>query len=303
MPYVESTRGRRIIGRMDHGDSITDVLLDACSKAGVSAGMIRMQGILSAVELAVFDSDNGEYVPSFSANGDLELISVQGNISLMGPKAILNTHVTIAYMEHGQNRVVGGQLRAATAYSVEYVIEAFDDVTIERTMDPDTKLPTWNRLEAVEQAEQPAKTSPMRVAESGEPTKPLKPQQNKQTIEASATMDRTAPKTKPAMKRPTVDDWKAAADKAQEKLERPRSRPSSIEESGDFEIIELVPGDTLLHPRLGECKVVRVEDDVAAYIRLPKSRRISKLALDLVRLEWVELRDKNNVYKVHAAGR
>ena len=300
MPYVESTRGRRIIGRMDPGDSITDTLLDVCSNAGVSAGAIRMQGILSSVELAVFDSEKGEYVSAFSATGDLELITVQGNISLMGPKAILNTHVTIAYAEHGQNRVVGGQLRAGTAYSVEYVIEAFDDVIVERTMDPATKLPTWNRMEA---AEQPVETAVVEFEDQGEQTRPLTPKKANQTVEASASIERTAPKTKPAMKQPTAKDWKAAADKAQEKLVKPSRTAASVEESGDFEIIELVPGDTLLHPRLGECKVVRVEDDVAAYIRLPNSRRISKLALDLVRLEWVELRNKNNVYMVHAAGR
>ena len=280
---------------MVKGENVTDVLLDVCTKAGVSAGAIRMQGVLSSVELAVFDSNEGEYVRTFAADGDLEMLSVEGNISRMGPQPILNAHVTLAYAEHGQNRVVGGQLRSGTAYSVEFVIEAFDDVTLERTMDESTRLPTWSRMEMAERQDEAAdEPDPEPAEQPKEKIKPAEPAQLKQS---------TAPKTKPALKRPSADDWKAAADQAQSKLSVSSRNNASIDESGDFDAVELEPGDMLIHPRLGDCQVVRVEDDVAAYIRLPKSRRISKLALDLVRLEWVEERDKKNVYKVHAASR
>lgn len=310
MSYVESFSGHRVVGRLERGAKLPDALEEVCREAGLSAAIVRAEGVLSHVELACFDIESGEYVSCFEADGGFELVALQGNLSMMGSTRILNAHAMLAYNEHGQCRTTGGQLRAATVYSVEFVIEGLDDVVLERSMDAAIQLPVLSRLESVAptaatsepQPQDPvaapqhepvvAETKPSRATakETSKPTRPTAPEM------PQPPRREKAPHTPaPKAARASANAWKAAAQRAEEILER--------DETGDEEAIELSPGDILLHPRLGECTVVRVEDESAAYIRLPQTRRISKLALDLVRLEFVETKGRNAVYKVEAARR
>ena len=230
---------------------------------------------------------------------------------MLGPTCIINAYVLVAFNSHGHNGVVGGQLRSARVFNVEYVIDVFEDLAMERALDPVTKLPILNKIETtvpepevakpkrpepvVQLKKTPVEFKRVPTIESSPPRPSNQPPAEQPEVEPKVDK---APKAKPPMKpaQPAASkaEWVKAAQRA-EKAE---------EESGfatdDYTIVELEPGDILLHPRLGECEVVRVEDDVAAHIRLPHSRRISKLALTVVRLEPAGERDGAQVYRVRA---
>ena len=78
--------------------------------------------------------------------------------------------------------------------------------------------------------------------------------------------------------------------------EGPRE-PEEIYGDYDFDDPILKAGDILDHPKLGECRVIKVEDDDYAHIRLSRGQ-IRKLALEIVELRFDGQRDGKNVFKV-----
>ena len=76
--------------------------------------------------------------------------------------------------------------------------------------------------------------------------------------------------------------------------------PSAAEIYGhidDDDLPEISPGDHLDHPKLGRCRVMKVEDDEYAHIRLP-SGKISKLALDLFDISHAGQEQGRNLFKL-----
>jgi predicted DNA-binding protein with PD1-like motif len=325
MLYGNSTVARRVVGRLNVDDALPDSLVDLCREANIRAGWLRGQGILDRVELAQFKPEKGEFVTTFRSDEAVELLSLSGNVSTMGPELVINAYALVAYAAHGQNHVVGGQLKRARAHAVEFVIDVFEDLDLQRGLDPVTGLPLWKSIVErpgvkAREASAPAKpaTAPpsdrpvqseRAPSEAHPPSRVFSGRDSGRTRAAdrpprSAAADK--PPVRPQAARETepasADAWRQAAKRSEELVRRSRTRL----ETADFELddVELEKGDILLHPKLGECTVVRVEDDQAAYIRLPGSRRVSKLALTVVRLERVEDRaDGKRVYKVTAGRR
>jgi predicted DNA-binding protein with PD1-like motif len=259
MLYASSTVSRRIVGRIEIDENLLDALVRVCRDASVLAGQIRCQGTLSSVELGVFDREHGDYITSFKSGGSLELLSLDGNVSMMGAERVINAHATVAFASHGQNRVVGGQLRNATVHAVEFVIDVFDDLELNRFLDSETRLPLWKEVLKIEKKPGPTPTAPNKAVSDED----------------------VAPEPEPERKG--------------------ASRPVDPELEDDLEhLVTLEPGDILRHPKLGECEVVRVEDEDSVFIRLPRSGRVSKLSLAVVRLERVEDAREARVFKLIA---
>lgn len=329
MLYGNSTVARRVVGRLNVDDALPDSLVDLCREANIRAGWLRGQGILERVELAQFKPEKGEFVTTFRSDEAVELLSLSGNVSTMGPELVINAYALVAYAVHGQNHVVGGQLKRARAHAVEFVIDVFEDLDLQRGLDPVTGLPLWKSIverpgARAREAAAPAKpsTAPVGAPPSDRPVQTERAQSERpppSRIFAGRDSGRTRAADRPprsaAADKPPVrpqaehetepasaDAWRQAAKRSEELVRRSRTRL----ETADFELddVELEKGDILLHPKLGECTVVRVEDDQAAFIRLPGSRRVSKLALTVVRLERVEDRpDGKRVFKVTAGRR
>ena len=87
--------------------------------------------------------------------------------------------------------------------------------------------------------------------------------------------------------------WSEAAQKTDEPrkgLEKPLSRqmrPSmgSGDLAAETDEVAMSPGDILDHPKLGRCRVIKVEDDDYAHIRLPRGK-IRKLALEICEIVY-----------------
>jgi hypothetical protein len=115
--------GNKIILRLEKGEEVIESLKGICKKAGVKAGMILGIG---AVDEAVI----GTYLPSkkgydkIEVNGNCEITSLVGNVSLFEGEPFLHTHVTLA-MEKGKQ--LGGHLFSAmVSATFEGVLEPMD---------------------------------------------------------------------------------------------------------------------------------------------------------------------------------
>ncbi len=58
---------------------------------------------------------------------------------------------------------------------------------------------------------------------------------------------------------------------------------------------QMKPGDVLEHPKLGRCRIMKVEEDDYAHIRLPRGK-ISKLVLDIFEIHYKGVEDGRNVF-------
>jgi predicted DNA-binding protein with PD1-like motif len=155
MLSTESRRGRRILARLDRGTDLFDGVRALCQKHRIRCGELRGIGSLELAELAAFDQDGRRWKPSrLIAGGGLELLHLHGNISEESGAIAIQAQVTLMRDRDAGVEVVGGNLKAAVVYSVELVIETFDDVLLRRQADAATGLSLWH--EALAEAEAPA---------------------------------------------------------------------------------------------------------------------------------------------------
>src|SRR4029079_3532705 len=131
MLSTESRRGRRIVARLDRGTDLFESIRALCQKHRVGCGELRAIGSLEQAELAAFDQAQRRYKPSRTlAGGGLELLHLAGNLSEEdGPLAIHGQAPLMRDRDAGVEVLVG-HLRRAVCYSVELVIESFDDVVL-----------------------------------------------------------------------------------------------------------------------------------------------------------------------------
>lgn len=175
MNYTSSRSTRRIIGRLSKGESLIASLQRLCKRERVRAGAVRGIGLLRNVELQTYSAEKRRYETTLSGTTSFELLSLEGNISTLGELIFINSYVHVGTHHLGQWQTFGGLLVEAEAISFEFILDAFEDVTLERRLDDRTGLAIWNKLERVGQ-------SPLDT-----------PSSTKEQEKASAPVERPAP--------------------------------------------------------------------------------------------------------------
>lgn len=293
MIFQETTRTRRLVGRIEEGEEFVNVLTDLCQQHHVGAGRIEAIGAFSEVELARFDPKNGSYEATLSAEGCFELISLQGNVSKLGDAVVLRLECLLSAEGPAGVQFVSGQIRSAKAISCEFVLDIFEDLAIERKLDPESgrlKMRSIQRVELADSsdADGPAKSSAAAPAGPSTPKKvapkPASPQPKK-----------SAPITGKGL------SWKDAAAETAAPAESKSSgakRPSATDLYADVDLEEpaIESGDILEHPKLGRCRVIKIDDGEYAHVRLPRGR-IRKLSLDIVDVEFDREEDGRSVFR------
>lgn len=289
------------MGRIEQGEDLVETLTDLCREHDVHAGQIQAIGALSHAEIARFDSKAGDYTTVFSGEGDFDLISLSGNVSRLGEQVVLRLESLLSTMGPAGPQVLSGQLRAGRAASVEFVLEIFEDLAMERRLDPDTgrldvrsirrtaapepvqKAPATPAAAAPVKKEKPAQKPAPEPPEQEERNEPEKPIAGK----GMSWKDAVGESTEVASgKRPTKSSTQAAK----------KASAEDIYADVNFEDPLLEAGDVLEHPKLGSCRVIKVEDGDFAHVRLPRGR-IRKLSLEIVDVEFDREEDGRRVFK------
>ncbi|MBH24448.1 MAG: hypothetical protein CMH57_08360 [Myxococcales bacterium] len=147
MIYTSSRSIRRIIGRISKGEPVIASFERLCKRERVKAGSLRAIGLLQGVKLQTYESDRVGYQTSLEAEAMFEVLALEGNISMLGDQVVLNCYAHLGAHHFGQWQTFGGRLAEAEAYSIEFVMEVYEDVELKRRYDERIKLPVWNKLE------------------------------------------------------------------------------------------------------------------------------------------------------------
>ncbi len=273
---------RRIVGRIDSGEEVCAALAAVCEANGVLAGEIRATGVLADLDLSELSAGGGVYRPVGRITGPLTLIQAYGNVSQLGDQTLVILRALGSWDDRGQHRVAGGHMLSATAVTVEFVIDAFDDLQIERALDPATGMPVYSSVTGA-----PAAAPAPSPAPSPETPAPAPAAPNPGSAPGPKPDD---PPTAPiATRRPSGWDMVTAASEA-------------LDEEPEDEWVQgldadMVRGDVLLHPRFGRCKILRIEDEERA-ILMDGDRKPRTVALGYMRVRRDEDSLDERVFEV-----
>jgi predicted DNA-binding protein with PD1-like motif len=133
-----------IIVRIDKGEEIIAELTKVAEKEGVKLGAVCAIGAVNFVKAGLFDADRKKYFVN-TFEGDMEIVSLSGNITRRGGEPYLHIHIAAA---DGEGRVVGGHLNEGrVSLTCEAVINVFDGGEVGRKFNEDVGL---NLLDFVE---------------------------------------------------------------------------------------------------------------------------------------------------------
>ncbi len=140
----EGRIGDRVItGRLERGDLLPDALLDVCRQKGVKAGWLFAIGAVSSIAITAYDQKEQRYVENIEASGDIEILSLAGNVSVLDGEPFLHLHVVAAKEEGGRTQPIAGHLVRAEVFALEFLILPVSGVALERFYDEPTGLKLW----------------------------------------------------------------------------------------------------------------------------------------------------------------
>lgn len=281
MLSTESRRGRRIIARLDRGTDLFESIRALCQKHRVRCGELRGIGSLEQAELAAFDQAQRRWKPARTlSGGGLELLHLQGNLSEEDGTLSIHCQATVMRDRDAGVEVLGGHLRRAVVYSVELVIESFDDVVLRRQADAATGLARWQEaLSEQEPTTVRAATEPGLVPATT-PVAAPPPIGSPILAPAAIAPAPPVPVAPPSVQAPTATPaptWAAVAAISQTRAPEPAA------DEHDEDVL-LNAGDVILHPRFQRCVVHRVEGNGEFVQVALKNGRVVRLSLEVLRL-------------------
>jgi len=124
--------------RLDRGEKVNETLKKYCIDNDIKCARIHGLGALENVELGYYDYHKDLY-SSRLFEKEFELLSMEGNISMMEGEPFVHLHVSLSDEEY---RAFGGHMfDGEVAVTVECWIEVFDHTFIRHKGDKDKFRP------------------------------------------------------------------------------------------------------------------------------------------------------------------
>lgn len=132
--------GRVFIGRLPKGGDLLESLTAVCRERKVELAKVSALGAVEHACVAYYHLGRQEY-ETFDLQGELEILSLTGNVSLRDGAPIVHAHVVFG---DAQGRAFGGHLTPGTiVFACEFVLEELTGARLERGFDAPTGLPLW----------------------------------------------------------------------------------------------------------------------------------------------------------------
>lgn len=141
---AESTRTRRLVGRLDHGADLLAQLTEICRRHEVRAGTLRAVGALEEVLLGQWDQQARAARPPRRFTAPLEILTLFGTIAAAEGGPAVSAWVSLSRERDNGIELLGGRLLGGRTFACEFVIEVFDDLSLQRTVEPATGLALWD---------------------------------------------------------------------------------------------------------------------------------------------------------------
>ena len=129
--------------RLDKGDELISSLTELCASEGIAVGCVKGIGGCEKVVTGVFDPEKKDYVRE-ELTGTLEMISLDGNITVVGGKPFVHAHACFAYIKPDGSRAVaaGHLLEAVIGLTGELVLTPAEG-SIGRRYDEELGIRVW----------------------------------------------------------------------------------------------------------------------------------------------------------------
>ncbi len=312
MHFQESQYQSCLYGVIDSGVDPVEELTRLVELRNIVSGTLGAMGTLENVVLLTQKGKDWEDL----SLGDAvcRIVHFRGNIARVGSEPALRVEVLLSVDAPAGQQLVYGHLKSADVVEFEYTLTAFDDLHAERRLDA-------GLLRLAEIKPNPAFNASAVKTEAPKPTPPPETPQRPvrgpvERIAEPRLGKAPEPAEKPSARNVDPDEdlsvptasWadvvQASAEptKTNRAAKKPMPTPKSkrgldqLDEADDDRAL-VEPGDILDHPTLGRCRVMRIEDEDFAHIRLERGG-IRKLALEICEITHVEEKGGRNVFKV-----
>lgn len=299
MIAFESIRGRRIVGRIEHGESLFNALASVVREHNIRSGWISATGAFVSAEFQSFDPTTRAYVNARPVDA-CDVVHLTGSVTEEGGNASFSLHAIVVRKENGQSVMAGGKLRAAVAQACEFFIECVDDLELERGWDSASGLSLWraaaNRRSVVPAGREAWATRPQTKTEAhDDDDAPMSWGVATASAERAVAAEKVVLSPRAARR--------AALTESSEPAFVPPPLPEkkrAVEPRSD-EVVEADPipvaGDYIAHRQFGLCRVDGEDDEGGIVIRLPSGIRKS-IRLDVMRVLPAQLDGERRVFPV-----
>lgn len=270
MIVAESTRTRRLVGRLDRGADLLEQLAEVCRAHGVRAGEIRAVGALEEVVVGEWDQRARALKPPRRFAAPFEIVTLSGTVGDREGRPSVQAWVSLSRERDNGVELLGGRLVAGRVFACEFVLDAFDDLRLGRALDPSTGLTLW----------EPSAAPPADAAAASTP---------------APTFDAPA--------RTSWTEVMAASERRDEAAREPQ--PLRIQEAPpvyDAPAVEVQvrAGDVIEHPKFGRVQVERVDGDQEFVTARLRNQRLIRLSLDVLTLIHAGQEEGHNLFRAVA---
>jgi predicted DNA-binding protein with PD1-like motif len=137
----EYSRGRRLLGRLPHGQDLIKAVTAVCRETGIQMAAFAAHGAVSSVTLGVFDQQQQVYVTA-AEEKPFELVICQGHVSPQDGNPFVYAHGVLA---DTQGQTIGGRLFSDTLiFAAEIDLQELTGEPLNRHYDPKTGLMLWH---------------------------------------------------------------------------------------------------------------------------------------------------------------
>ncbi len=271
---------KKVVGRLDPGKDLIASLTDVCRAHAIGAGSIEIFGSLSSIELIAYQK-GADAVPIHKGSGSFTILSSMANVAMYGSEIVIDARCMVCANGPLGPQVLGGIIKSATIESIDIIVSGFDDLVIERQ--PNFKEGRFT----IEGFRKKSASKPQLISNAPAAIEEESPKDTND-VQAELSWDDAAEITTAKKKKRLVPRHERISDANAELA----AEVDDVDPS-----IELSAGDLLLHPKLGECRVIKVEGDDFARVRLPKGQ-LRKLSLAICVPIFVERKGGRNIFKV-----
>ena len=128
--------GNTWIIRIQRGEEVVASLEKACRDNNIRLGVVSGIGAVGEATIGLYDVENQQY-HSESYTGDMEIVSLAGNVTTMHGETYLHLHISLSDSSH---KLFGGHLnRALVSATCEVFIQTIPG-EVDRFKDSETGL-------------------------------------------------------------------------------------------------------------------------------------------------------------------
>lgn len=124
--------------RLEKNEEIIESLTKFCEENNIKFGSIAGIGGTNAVSLNYYDLKKGKYITKKFSGKNFEIISLNGNISILNNKPFAHIHIVLGDSDY---KTFGGHLVSAIiGITAEITISMIEKKAIKRKLDNEFKL-------------------------------------------------------------------------------------------------------------------------------------------------------------------